>query len=150
MPHKLGISAALSSEFPDASNGDSFGFIRVAVCGAHLSGLPLNRLLTGRGGVLLQSTLTAPTYRLYALPDGKRPGMVRDETGAAIAVEVWALPVSRYGEFVAEIPPPLGIGSVQLQDGNSVQGFVCEAAAVREALDITDYGGWRAYLARPD
>ncbi|ATG91674.1 allophanate hydrolase [Methylomonas koyamae] len=149
-PHTLGVSQTLSTEFPGADVDDLAGFVRVAVCGAHLSGLPLNPLLTGRGGVLLQSTHTAPTYRLYALPDGKRPGMVRDETGAAIAVEVWALPVSRYGEFVAEIPSPLGIGSVQLQDGTSVQGFVCEAAAVREALDITDYGGWRAYLARPD
>ncbi|WP_026600915.1 allophanate hydrolase [Methylomonas sp. 11b] len=149
-PHALGVSATLSSELPDASTEDTFGFIRVAVCGAHLSGLPLNHLLTGRGGVLLQRTHTASTYRLYALPDGKRPGMVRAEPGAAIAVEVWALPVSRYGEFVAEIPPPLGIGSVQLQDGTSVQGFVCETAAVGEALDITDYGGWRAYLARPD
>lgn len=149
-PHRLGVSQILSAECPAANSDDSSGFVRVAVCGAHLSGLPLNPLLTGRGGVLLQRTLTAPTYRLYALPDGKRPGMVRAEPGAAIAVEVWALPVSRYGEFVAEIPPPLGIGSVQLQDGTSVQGFVCEAAAVSEALDITDYGGWRAYLARPD
>ncbi|OAI27780.1 allophanate hydrolase [Methylomonas koyamae] len=150
VPHQLGVSQTLSPEFPDADTGDAAGFVRVAVCGAHLSGLPLNPLLTGRGGVLLQSTHTAPIYRLYALPDGKRPGMVRDETGAPIAVEVWAVPVSRYGEFVAEVPPPLGIGSVQLQDGSSVQGFVCEAAAVREALDITGYGGWRAYLARPD
>jgi allophanate hydrolase len=149
-PHILGVSQTLSAEFPDANTEDSSGFVRVAVCGAHLSGLSLNPLLTGRGGILLQSTLTAPTYRLYALPDGKRPGMVRDETGTAIAVEVWALPLSRFGEFVAEIPPPLGIGSVQLQDGTSVKGFVCEAAAVREALDISGYGGWRAYLARPD
>ncbi|WP_415880677.1 allophanate hydrolase [Methylomonas sp. TEB] len=149
-PHTLGVSQILSTEFSAVDSDDAAGFVRVAVCGAHLSGLPLNPLLTGRGGVLLQRTHTAPTYRLYALPDGKRPGMVRDETGAAIAVEVWALPIGRYGEFVAEIPPPLGIGSVQLEDGSSVQGFVCEAAAVGEALDITDYGGWRAYLARPD
>jgi allophanate hydrolase len=149
-PHTLGVSQILSAEFPEADSDDSSGFVRVAVCGAHLSGLPLNPLLTRRGGVLLQRTHTAPTYRLYALPDGKRPGMVRAEPGAAIAVEVWALPIGRYGEFVAEIPPPLGIGSVQLQDGSSVQGFVCETAAVGEALDITDYGGWRAYLARPD
>ncbi|WP_367155563.1 allophanate hydrolase [Methylomonas sp. HYX-M1] len=149
-PHKLGVSETLSSEFPAADGDDLAGFVRVAVCGAHLSGLPLNHLLTGRGGILLQCTHTAPTYRLYALPDGKRPGMVRDDTGAAIAVEVWALPIHRYGEFVAEIPAPLGIGRVQLQDGTSVQGFVCEAAAVREALDITGFGGWRAYLTRPD
>jgi allophanate hydrolase len=150
VPHRLGVSETLSTEFPAADSNDATGFVRVAVCGAHLSGLPLNHLLTGRGGILLQRTHTAPTYRLYALPDGKRPGMVRDESGAAIAVEVWALPLRHYGDFVAEIPPPLGIGSVQLQDGSSVQGFVCETAAVREALDITGFGGWRAYLTRPD
>lgn len=149
-PHSLGASKLLDSRLALDTSNDAAGFVRVAVCGAHLSGLPLNPLLTRRGGVLLQSTFTAPTYRLYALPDGKRPGMVRDDTGSAIAVEVWALPLSRFGEFVAEIPPPLGIGSVQLQDGTSVKGFVCEAAAVREALDISGYGGWRAYLARPD
>lgn len=149
-PHSLGISQILSSDFAVDVSDDASGYVRVAVCGAHLSGLPFNPLLTGRGGILLQYTLTAPTYRLYALPDGKRPGMVRDETGAAIAIEVWALPLSCYGEFVAEVLPPLGIGSVQLQDSSSVQGFVCEAAAVREALDITGFGGWRAYLSRPD
>lgn len=149
-PHSLGISQISSSDFAVNATEDEFGFVRVAVCGAHMSGLPLNHLLTGRGGIFLQSTFTAPTYRLYALPDGKRPGMVRDEIGASISVEVWALPISRYGEFVAEIPPPLGIGSVLLQDGSTVQGFVCEAAAVREALDITGFGGWRAYLTRPD
>lgn len=150
LPHNLGVSKIVSSEHAAGTGGDMAGFVRVAVCGAHLSGLPLNHLLTGRGGILLQSTRTAPTYRLYALPDGKRPGMVRDETGAAIAVEVWALPVGRYGEFVAEIPPPLGIGSVLLEDGGAVQGFVCEAVAVRDARDITEFGGWRAYLSRPD
>lgn len=150
VPHRLGVSQILSSDFAADAVDDMSGFVRVAVCGAHLSGLPLNHLLTGRCGILLKSTLTAPTYRLYALPDGKRPGMVRDETGASITVEVWALPVSRYGEFVAEIPPPLGIGSVLLQDGSTVQGFICEAAAVREALDITGFGGWCAYLTRPD
>lgn len=149
-PHSLGISKTLSSGFSGKTTEEEIGFVRVAVCGAHLSGLPLNHLLTGRGAIFLQSTFTAPTYRLYALPDGKRPGMVRDETGASISVEVWTLPKSRYGEFVAEIPQPLGIGTVELLDGSTVQGFVCEAAAVREALDITGFGGWRAYLIRPD
>ena len=149
-PHNLGVSQTPCFDFAVDTTNDESGFVRVAVCGAHLSGLPLNHLLTKRDGILLQSTFTAPIYRLYALPDGKRPGMVRQELGAAIAVEVWSLPVTRYGEFVAEIPFPLGIGRVLLQDGSSVQGFVCEAAAVSEALDITDFGGWRAYLARPD
>ncbi len=127
------------------------GQVRVAVCGAHLSGLPLNGQLTSRGGSLIAAMESAPEYRFYALPGGPpfRPGMVRvAEGGAAIAMEIWELPASEYGSFVAGIPAPLGIGMVRLADGGQVQGFVCEAAAVASAEDITSYGGWRAWLNR--
>ena len=126
------------------------GQIRVAVCGAHLSGLPLNGQLTSRGGRLVAAVQSAPEYRFYALAGGppERPGMVRvAEGGGAIEMEIWELPAREYGGFVAGIPAPLGIGMVRLTDGNEVQGFVCEAAAVAAAEDITRFGGWRAYLA---
>jgi len=122
------------------------GHVRIAVCGAHLSGLPLNGQLTRRRGRLVKVTRTAPSYRLYALPDGKRPGLLRQAPGAAIEVEVWELPVAEFGGFVAEIPAPLGIGSLELEDGECVQGFLCEAYAVADALDITGHGGWKSYL----
>jgi allophanate hydrolase len=134
---------ATTSELPP-------GYTAVAVCGAHMSGLPLNSQLIERGGYFLEATRTAQQYRLYALPGGppQRPGLVRvPQGGAAIDVEVWALPLEHYGSFVAGIPAPLGIGSVALADGRSVQGFVCEAYAVTGAEDITALGGWRAYLA---
>ncbi len=126
------------------------GYTTVAVCGAHMSGLPLNHQLSERGGFLLESTRTAPQYRLYALPGGppQRPGLVRvDKNGASIEVEVWALPLEHYGSFVAGIPAPLGIGRVTLADGCSAQGFVCETYAISGAVDITALGGWRPYLA---
>jgi allophanate hydrolase len=122
------------------------GHVRIAVCGAHLSGLPLNGQLSRRGGQLVKSARTASSYRLYALPDGKRPGLLRQAPGAAIEVEVWELPVAEFGGFVAEIPAPLGIGSLELEDGECVQGFLCEAYAVADALDITGHGGWKSYL----
>ena len=124
------------------------GALPVAVCGAHMSGLPLNPQLTERGGRLLARTRTAPCYRLYALPGGPpaRPGLVRADGGAAIEVEVWALPAESFGSFLSEIPAPLGIGRVELADGRRVPGFLCEAYAVREAEEITSLGGWRAYL----
>lgn len=122
------------------------GHVRIAVCGAHLSGLPLNGQLTRRRGRLVKVTRTVPSYRLYALPDGKRPGLLRQAPGAAIEVEVWELPVAEFGGFVAEIPAPLGIGSLELEDGECVQGFLCEAYAVADALDITGHGGWKSYL----
>jgi len=124
---------------------------RVAVVGAHLSGMPLNVQLTERGACLRAATETAPAYRLYALPGTvpPKPGLVRvaPGEGAAIAVEVWEMPLAHYGSFVALVPAPLGIGSVLLADGSSVQGFLCEGVALAGATDITHLGGWRAYMA---
>ncbi|MEN3367252.1 MAG: allophanate hydrolase [Burkholderiales bacterium] len=125
--------------------------IRVAVVGAHLSGLPLNSQLRERGAWLVQRTRTAPCYRFYALANTTppKPGMLRAAAGegASIELEVWEMPVREYGSFVALIPAPLGIGSIELDDGSRVQGFLCEPEGLRGAADITSYGGWRAYLS---
>lgn len=126
--------------------------IHLAVCGAHLEGQPLHHQLTSRGATLVSSTTTAPTYRLYALATTPpKPGLVRvpdGDAGAAIEVEVWALDAAAFGSFVDEVPAPLAIGTVELADGTSVNGFVCEPIAVEGAADITSFGGWRAWLAR--
>ena len=126
------------------------GQVVVAVVGAHLSGMPLNWQLAERGAVLLETAHTSPAYRLYALPGTipPKPGLVRTGDGAPIALELWAMPVERFGSFVASIPAPLGIGTLELANGRSVQGFVCEAWATAGAEDITALGGWRAYIAR--
>ena len=125
--------------------------VRVAVVGAHLSGMPLNGQLTERGAVLVEATRTAPEYRLYALPGTTppKPGMVRVAPGSghAIVVEVWEMPVAGYGSFVALIPWPLGIGTITLADGSTVQGFACDALALEGAEDISHHGGWRAFIA---
>ena len=125
------------------------GRLALAVCGAHLSGLPLNGQLTERGGRLLRATQTAPCYRLYALPGGPphRPGLIRQgEGGAAIEVEVWSLHLDQVGGFLAGIPAPLGLGSVELADGTWSKGFICEGFAAEGASDITHLGGWRAFV----
>lgn len=125
--------------------------IKVAVVGAHLSGMPLNSQLTERGATLLSQTETAPHYKFFALPGTvpPKPGLLRvaNDAGSAIKVEVWTMPVAQYGSFVALIPSPLGIGTLQLADGSSVQGFICEPHALVGAQDITHFGGWRAYIA---
>ncbi|RKT45015.1 allophanate hydrolase [Thiocapsa rosea] len=121
----------------------------LVVCGAHLSGLALNHQLIERGGRLLSATKTASCYRLYALPGGppERPGLIRAPTdGVAIEVEVWALPQTTVGSFLAGIPAPLGLGSVELADGRWEKGFICEGFASEGARDISALGGWRAYL----
>ena len=125
------------------------GVVRVAVCGAHMSGLPLNPQLTERGARLARSCRTAAKYRLYAL-DGfspARPGLMRCEPGSAIEVEVWEVPVEAFGSFVDGIPAPLAIGTLELEDGEQLRGFLCEAYAATSARDISQLGGWRTYLA---
>ena len=129
----------------------SDGFVDIAVCGAHMSGLPLNPQLTSRGAWLVAATHTSPEYRLHALPGGPpfRPGLERvPDGGAAIEIEVWRMPVEAFGSFVAAIPSPLGIGRLRVANGTEVSGFLCEAHALADATDITQYGGWRRYLAR--
>lgn len=141
------LLAAVGSRFeataPEAT-------VRVAVVGAHLAGQPLNHQLTRRGGRLVALTRTAPEYRLFHLAGTvpPKPGLVRTSgEGASIEVEVWELTAAAFGAFTAEVPPPLGIGTVTLRDGTAVKGFICEPGALDDASDITRFGGWRAYLA---
>jgi len=135
---------------PEATGSKALpeGWTRVAVCGAHLSGLPLNHQLTEREAYLLEKTQTSASYQLYALPGGPpyRPGLVRSDAGQVIEIEIWAIPLQHYGSFVAGIPAPLGIGMLETEAGEWLQGFLCEAYAVAEAEDITALGGWRAYI----
>jgi allophanate hydrolase len=122
--------------------------IEIAVVGAHLSGLPLNHELTSNGGIFVREGRTTADYKLHALPTTPpKPGMLRAEGGAELAVEVWSLEPEGFGRFVAGVPAPLTIGTVTLADGTTVKGFLAEAAACAEAKDITGFGGWRAYLA---
>ena len=123
--------------------------ILVAAVGAHMSGLPLNHELTRLGARFIRATRTAPCYRLYSLPGGppKRPGLMRAASGESIALEVWALPLARFGEFMQGIPQPLGIGTLELEDGSRVKGFICEAIGIEGAEDVSRFGGWRAWLA---
>lgn len=124
------------------------GYLRLSVVGAHLSGMPLNSQLTERGARFVERTQTARKYRLFALPNTTppKPGLIRSAQGAAIELELWDIPVHKFGSFVALIPAPLGIGTLELADGRQVKGFICEGAAVEGATDITHLGGWRAYV----
>jgi allophanate hydrolase len=127
------------------------GRVRIAVVGAHLSGLPLNHQLTERGAKLIETTATAPEYRLYALPEAnpRKPGLIRTGPGegVSITVEIWELTRDAFGSFVAEVPPPLAIGTLRLRDGQLVKGFLCESVAVQHAEDISHFGGWRKFLS---
>ncbi len=133
---------------PPQGNAVPPDWIPIAVLGAHLAGEPLNHQLTGPGGRFLRATRTAPSYRFYALPNTTppKPGLARVATGGvAIELEVWSLPPAAFGDFVRRIAAPLCIGSLELEDGTRVSGFLCEGHALTGALDISSFGGWRAY-----
>jgi allophanate hydrolase len=125
--------------------------VRLAVVGAHLAAMPLHWQLTSRDARLVRRCRTAPTYRLYAMAHTTppKPALVWvGEDGAAIEVEVYELSTEHFGSFTAEVPAPLAIGTVDLDDGTSVKGFVAEPRALTGAEDITHLGGWRAWIAR--
>ncbi len=121
----------------------------VAVVGAHMSGLPLNSELTKRGARFLKAGKTSPAYRLYSLPGGPplRPGLIRDPSGSSIEIELWSMPKSNFGSFMEGIPYPLGIGTLTLENNKQVNGFICESSGIKDAEEVTHFGGWRGYLA---
>src|SRR5438552_3495912 len=143
-----GLAQPPLAALPVSANADE---LPIAVVGAHLSGMVLNVELKALGGRLLEETVTAPDYKLYALPTTPpKPGMLRVEAGkgSPIELEVWALSASAFGKFVAAIPPPLSIGTIRLADGRGVKGFIAEPVALHGAHDISAFGGWRAYMAQ--
>jgi len=125
--------------------------VTIVVAGAHLSGMVLNHELTALGARLVEASITAPEYKLFALATmPPKPGLARAPgfAGAGIAVEIWALTAQNFGRFVAALPAPMGIGKVTLADGSVHPGFLCESYALDGAKDITEFGGWRAYVGR--
>jgi allophanate hydrolase len=138
---------------PDTPALDTAGkpqTVKLAVVGAHLAGMPLHWQLTSRDARLVARTRTAPVYKLYAMAETQppKPALIHAGSGGdTIEVEVYELGVEAFGSFVVEVPAPLAIGSVTLEDGSTVKGFVAEPRATIGATDITALGGWRAYIA---
>ena len=123
--------------------------IDLVVVGAHLSGMPLNGQLSQLGARFSRAARTSAAYRLYALAGQSvpKPGLIRvAEGGTAVEVEVWRLSADAFGRFVAAIPPPLGIGTIELEDGSSAKGFLVETAGLGGASDISSFGGWRRFV----
>lgn len=147
----IGRTAALLPQPKNSLEVAAPGEIELVVVGAHLSGMPLNHELISRNARFLRAGATTTDYKLYALAGGPpfRPGLMRVACGGgkAIATEVWALSSEALGSFVAGIPGPLGIGTTKLADGTSPKGFIVEAEGIVGARDVSEFGGWRAYIA---
>lgn len=143
------LSTAALPPPPPLDLGDRMDTVKLAVVGAHLEGMPLHWQLTSRNARFVGASTTAANYRLYAMADTvpPKPALVYGDAGAPIALEIYELGLAEFGSFVAEVPPPLAIGTVTLADGSNVKGFVAEPRALNGAEDITHLGGWRAYMA---
>lgn len=147
-----GMGVDKAAAIPEASKVEATddGLLAIVVVGAHLSGMPLNHELVSLGGKLAKSCRTAGDYRLFVLPNTKpaKPGLIRlpGFAGEGLEVEVWKLAPAAFGRFVQNIPAPLGIGKITLDDTTQVSGFLCEAHAIADAEEVTAFGGWRAYV----
>ena len=132
----------------DLTFGESYDEIELAVVGAHMSGLALNKELLKLNSRLLYKSKTIPKYKLYKLAEGEpiRPGLIQDEDGVCIEIEVWAIPTKNMGAFEKKIPKPLSIGTLELEGDKQVKGFLCEPIGLKGAIDISSYGGFRAFL----
>lgn len=138
----------LPEPLPPLASPPSANTISLAVFGAHLQGQPLNHELTSLGATLVGPCRTAPAYRMYALADPPRPGLIRvAEQGERIGGEIWSVPAEKLGTFVMGIRAPLGVGTVLLEGGGTVLGFICEGLGVQGCADITQFGDWRSYRA---
>jgi allophanate hydrolase len=144
-----GLRLGATEEIVPARNAAMRDHTILAVVGAHLRGLPLNWQLMESGAIFVRKCRTAPAYRLFELPNStpRKPGLSRvAQGGVHIEVELWELPLKSFGRFVALVPAPLAVGSLILEGGEVVKGFLCESVALASAQDISSYGGWQAFL----
>lgn len=120
------------------------GSLLIAVCGLHMRGYSLEKQMLEHEAHFLRETLTAPNYQLFRLPTTPaKPGLLKRNTGgASIQLEIWEMPLTRFGAFVSAIQSPLSIGKIELLDGTEVSGFLCEAYACESTENITSAGSW--------
>ncbi|RZS87549.1 allophanate hydrolase [Motilibacter rhizosphaerae] len=147
--HADAVAADVAALLGGAPLADEPSGLPLVVFGAHLRGLPLNGQLTSVGSRFVREVRTTADYRLHALATTpEKPGLVRvGEGGASIAGELWDVPPAELGPFLAALPRPMVLGTVTLDDGSALTGFLCEASATEGAPDITATGSWRAYQA---
>jgi len=121
--------------------------VRLAVNGTLMRGLPLNGNLLAAGATFVRETTTSPRYRLWSIED-RHPAMIRvAKGGIAVAVEVWDVPAAGLAAILLGEPPGLCVGKVHLADGEETLGVLGEPALCEGQREITQYGGWRAYVA---
>lgn len=121
--------------------------VNLAVNGTLMRGLELNKNLIAVGATFLRETHTKPVYRLFSIDD-RYPAMIRvTEGGNEITLEIWSISSSSLYQIIQQEPSGLCMGKIELVDESEVLGVLGEAIICEKQLDITQYGGWRKYLA---
>jgi allophanate hydrolase len=137
-------------EKPNDLKENNNSYLDIAVCGAHMEGLSLNWQLKDLGAQFVQKSKTSSYYNFFALTNLNpvRPGLLRssNEAGNAINLEIWRMPKKNFGKFIEYIQPPLCIGSIELENGKWIKGFLCEKSGTADAKDISKIGDWREYI----
>jgi gamma-glutamylcyclotransferase (GGCT)/AIG2-like uncharacterized protein YtfP len=121
--------------------------LNLAVNGTLMRGLELNPNMTNAGATFVREAATVPAYRIWSIGD-RHPAMIRVATGGvSVALEVWAVPPEGLAQILMQEPPGLCIGKVKLLDGEEVLGVLGEPLLCEGQREITQHGGWRAYIA---
>jgi len=121
--------------------------LKLAVNGTLMRGLELNPNMINAGAIFVREAANGPAYRLWSIDD-RHPAMIRVTSGGvSVAVEVWAVPPDGLAKILAQEPPGLCIGKVRLADGEEVLDVLGEPLLCEGHREITQHGGWRAYIA---
>jgi hypothetical protein len=96
----------------------------------------------------LENVRTAPRYRIFAIED-KWAALVEDaERGISVPGALFEVPDEQWEALLAGEPPGLGQEPVELEDGRSVTAAFADLDHLERAgVEITEYGGFVAYLA---
>ena len=121
--------------------------VKLAVNGTLMRGLELNPNMINARATFVPEAATAPAYRIWSIND-RHPAMIRVALGGvSVAVEVWAASPEGLAQILLQEPPGLCIGKVSLSDGEEVLGVLGEPLLCEGQREITQHGGWRAYIA---
>jgi hypothetical protein len=122
--------------------------VELAVNGTLMRGLKLNPNMLEVGATFQREAKTAPEYRIWTIND-EHPAMQRVKTGGVgVALEIWNVPPDGLGSILQKEPPGLCVGKVKLEDGSFVLGVLGEAMLCEGQREISQYGGWRSYIAQ--
>jgi adenine/guanine/hypoxanthine permease len=122
------------------------GSVHLFVNGTLMRGLELHPNLDGAS--FCGEWTTAARYRLFSVDD-RHPAMVRDDArGVAVAGELYDVPLPVLATLLEREPAGLGLGVVELSDGQLTLGVMWLAPELPpSARDISDHGDWRRYRA---